>query len=170
METFMPLMRVLSIWSPLRCSDWSVWGQLWTGYFRSYVGDSPMEMLAQEWHDILWGHALQDIILGSLALAIMFDLLLVTGEECVGQRHLTGRHMLVALLLGTIGASTFVEFDGVREVVDLADLGQGLGDGLAFPMWHVADEEMNGEWVAINRIPCQSLVSIVKQDSKTHFS
>lgn len=129
-----------------------------------------MEMLAQEWHDILGSHTLQDIILAGLALGIMLDLLLVTGEEGVGQRHLTGRQMLVALLLGTIGASTFAKLDGVGEVVDLADLGQGLGDGLAFPMWHVADEEMNGEWVAINRIPCQSLVRIIKQDSKTHFS
>ena len=129
-----------------------------------------MEMLAQEWYDILGSHTLQHIILAGLALAIMFDLLLVAGEEGIGQGHLTGRQMLVALLLGTIGASTFVKFDGVGEIIDLADLGQGLGDGLAFPMWHVADEEMNGEWVAINRIPCQSLVSIIKQDSKTHFS
>ena len=89
----------------------------------SYVGDSPMEMLAQEWHDILGSHTLQYIVLAGLALAVMFDLLLVTGEEGVGQRHLTGREMLVAFLLGTIGASTFAEFDGVGEVVDLADLG-----------------------------------------------
>ena len=82
-----------------------------------------MEMLAQEWHNILGSHTLQHIILAGLALAIMFDLLLVTGEEGIGQRYLTGRKMLVALLLGTIGTSTFIEFDGVGKVVNLADLG-----------------------------------------------
>ena len=113
-----------------------------------------MEMLGQEWHDVLWSHALQSVVLAGLALAIMLDLLFVSGEEGIGQRHLTGGEMLVALLLGTVGTSTFAEFDGVGEVVDLADLGQSLGDIFAFPMWHVANEEMNGEWVAIDGIPC----------------
>lgn len=111
-------------------------------------------MLGQEWHDILWSHTLEPIVLACLTLAIMFDLLFVTGEEGVGQGHLTRREMLVALLLCAVGASTFVELDGVGEVVDLADLGQGLGNGLAFARWYIANEEMNGEWVAINCVSC----------------
>ena len=112
-----------------------------------------MEVLLEEGNDVLRIHAGECVLLGTTALGVVWDLLLVSREESVGQCNGAGALDPLSFLLRAVCTSSFVELNGVNEVIDFADLSQSLADDPATAaFWYVANEKADGKWVPIESI------------------
>lgn len=110
-----------------------------------------MEVLDEEWNNILRVHALQGVLF--TRFVVMRNLLLVSGDQGIGQCDRPRALDALALLLGAVGATALVEFHGVNKVVNFTNLGDCTANGLSSgTLWYRANEEADGEWIAIKSI------------------